>query len=210
MSEGSERNILIVDDEPAIRRLLCAAIKAQGYSVFEADCGASALQIAAEQAPFALVVSDMVMPGMDGIALANRLASNGHAEAFLFISGYCDYESMEHRMNGLPSATYLPKPFLVTEFLRVFSELLGAPPDGPRSASVRDRNGRPALSRSEDDCQQLLRLRRKSERLLEEAACLVAATRRSIGAQKSLRREIRRRSAALRRIEHLVALRLTD
>jgi CheY-like chemotaxis protein len=208
MSEGTERNILVVDDEPAIRRLLCSAISAQGYSVFEADGGASALQIAADEEPFDLVVSDMTMPGMDGIALAKRLASDGRADTFLFISGYCDHESMERRMNALPSARYLQKPFLIGDFLRVFDELLGGPSsNGSRSASVRDAGNRPPLRRSEDAGAQILRLRRKSERLMAQAACLVAAARRSAGVQASLLDQVRSRVASLRRIERRVSRR---
>jgi FixJ family two-component response regulator len=60
---------------------------------------------------------------MDGVDLATRLRAGGYAGKFLFISGYCDLESLEGRLRGL-DADFLAKPFSVPELLRVVHGLL--------------------------------------------------------------------------------------
>jgi len=116
---------LIVDDEAPIRGLLKCALSDRVNAVYEADSGAAALRIAATHGPFALVVSDVLMPGMDGIELARKLSSGGHATKFLFMSGYCAPETIEERAGGLGDVVYLPKPFTVADLLRVVKPLLG-------------------------------------------------------------------------------------
>jgi DNA-binding NtrC family response regulator len=114
----SQTRILIVDDEATIRALLKCAVAAPGVSLFEADCAEQALDSARGNAPFDLVITDVLMPGMDGVDLAARLRADGDAAKFLFISGYCDLESLENRLHGL-DASFLAKPFSIPELLRV-------------------------------------------------------------------------------------------
>jgi CheY-like chemotaxis protein len=133
----SEQKILIVDDEPSIRTLLRCALSAPGYSVFEADSGKAALMLAAQQGPFTLVVSDVLMPGIDGIELAEKLVGAGQARRFLFISGYCDGESMLERTRNLPVSAFLAKPFSIPDLVRAFRDLLEQDPASVRVAAVR-------------------------------------------------------------------------
>ncbi len=125
--------ILIVDDETPIRTLLRCAVAEPGFTVFEADGGTRALEIAEREAPFALVVTDVLMPGMDGFELADQLARAGHAKRFLFISGYYDTESMAERMEDFPSAAFLSKPFPIPDLMRAIRGLMD-PVDGPAPA----------------------------------------------------------------------------
>jgi FixJ family two-component response regulator len=60
---------------------------------------------------------------MDGVDLATRLRAAGHAGRFLFISGYCDLESLEDRLRGL-NASFLAKPFSIPELIRVVRGML--------------------------------------------------------------------------------------
>jgi two-component system cell cycle sensor histidine kinase/response regulator CckA len=120
----SEQKILIVDDELAIRHLLRAALSPPGFSVFEAESGKAALAVAAKQAPFDVVVSDVLMPGMDGVELAKKLAGAGHAQRFLFISGYCDGQSLAERTRDLPVSAFLAKPFSIPDLVQAFHALL--------------------------------------------------------------------------------------
>jgi CheY-like chemotaxis protein len=120
----SEQKILIVDDEAAIRTLLRSALSPPGFSVFEADSGSAALTLAAQQAPFDLVVSDVLMPGMDGVELAKKLAGAGQAQRFLFISGYCDGQSLAERTSDLPLSAFLAKPFSIPDLVQAFRDLM--------------------------------------------------------------------------------------
>jgi CheY-like chemotaxis protein len=118
-----ETRILIVDDEATIRALLKCAVAAPGTALFEADCAERALDSARGNAPFDLVITDVLMPGMDGVDLATRLRAGGYAGKFLFISGYCDLESLEGRLRGL-NASFLSKPFSIPELIRVVRGML--------------------------------------------------------------------------------------
>jgi DNA-binding NtrC family response regulator len=119
----AETRILIVDDEATIRALLKCAVAAPGTALFEADCAEVALDSARGNAPFDLVITDVLMPGMDGVDLAARLRAAGHAGKFLFISGYCDLESLADRLRGL-NASFLAKPFSIPELIRVVRGML--------------------------------------------------------------------------------------
>ncbi len=114
---------MIVDDEATIRALLTCAVAAPGIEVCEAQCAEEALERAASQPPFDLVITDVMMPGMDGLDLAARLHSAGHAAKFLFISGFCDLAGMEDRVGGL-QAQFLAKPFSIPELVRTVHGLL--------------------------------------------------------------------------------------
>jgi two-component system, cell cycle sensor histidine kinase and response regulator CckA len=138
-----DRKILIVDDEAAIRSLLSCAVSGPGVTVFEADSGQQALSLAAKQAPFELVITDVLMPGMDGIDLARKLADSHYAQRFLFISGYCDQNTMTQRTAGLATTGFLAKPFAIPDLLTAVQRLL----DEGQSAAVRALRSRSALHR---------------------------------------------------------------
>lgn len=102
--------ILVVDDEGSVRQASARALSRLGYRVIAAGDAAEATRIVRHAAPpIALVVSDLVMPGQDGVALYERLRSEGWAGPFLFLSGY-DAEDMPGR--PLPTgAPVLRKPW---------------------------------------------------------------------------------------------------
>jgi len=157
--------ILIVDDEPSIRTLLRCAVSAPEITVLEAESGPAALSLAAREGPFSLVVSDVLMPQMDGIELARKLAAAGHAQRFLFISGYCDGDGMAERTRDLPTSSFLAKPFSIPDLLHVVRGLMEADPSGVRSASVREKRLRTALRRPAAPIDSVRALRRKARRL---------------------------------------------
>ena len=131
----SETRILIVDDEATIRALLKCAVAAPGMSLFEADCAEHALEFAADNAPFDLVITDVLMPGMDGVDLAHRLHAERRADRFLFVSGYCDRQSIDARVRDL-EFHFLGKPFSIPELIRVVRHMLaGCPPAARHSGS---------------------------------------------------------------------------
>jgi two-component system, cell cycle sensor histidine kinase and response regulator CckA len=124
---GMSQKILIVDDETPIRVLLRSTVASPGFEVFDADCGSRALDMAERDGPFDLVVTDVLMPGMDGFELAHELRRAGQATSFLFISGYCDADDMMKRLGEFPAASFLSKPFPVVEFIQAVRRLLPAP-----------------------------------------------------------------------------------
>jgi len=107
---GSE-TLLVVEDEPALRRLALRVLRWQGYRVLEAADGVAALELAASHAePIDLLVSDVVMPRMGGGELARRLLRQRSEMRVLFVSGY-PQERGRAASQPLPAAGFLLKPF---------------------------------------------------------------------------------------------------
>ncbi|HEX7497963.1 MAG TPA: ATP-binding protein, partial [Candidatus Limnocylindrales bacterium] len=120
---GTE-TILVVEDEPVVRRLAVLGLRAQGYTVIEAKDGVQALEAAVRFAlELDLVVSDVIMPGMSGPELlkrlsviaprARRLLVSGHAESTVLPAGLIDV-----------GASFLPKPFTPERLARKVREVL--------------------------------------------------------------------------------------
>jgi PAS domain S-box-containing protein len=87
---GSE-TILVVEDEEMVRGLVCQILKNKGYRVLEASNGEEGLLVCRQQSsPIHIMVTDVVMPGMNGRDLANRVASIRPAMKVLFMSGYSE------------------------------------------------------------------------------------------------------------------------
>ena len=107
---GSE-TILVVEDEAGVRELACQFLRVKGYTVLEAKDGQEALEIAARHSgTIHLVLSDMVMPRMNGGELAERLKAIRPRIRVAFMSGYSEFSrgEMGHRF---PHAPVLQKPF---------------------------------------------------------------------------------------------------
>jgi signal transduction histidine kinase/ActR/RegA family two-component response regulator len=103
--------ILVVEDEPQVRRLAVGALRQLGYQVLEAGDGESALAVARDHlGAIDLLLTDVVMPGMDGSKLAERLRLERPAIAVLFASGYDD--SRIGKAGILPDhVDFLAKPY---------------------------------------------------------------------------------------------------
>ena len=108
--------ILIVDDEPVVRRFAARALLEQGFQVVEALDGAEALRLVREGSvvPDA-VVSDMVMPRLNGVELLQALAVSHPRLPVLLISGYANAQ-LEGMGIAAPCAM-LPKPFSVDQLV---------------------------------------------------------------------------------------------
>jgi len=121
---GTE-TILIVEDEPEVRALAVLVLRELGYRVIEAGNGEEALQLSAmsDQQPIHLMVTDVVMPRMGGLHLAEALASRHPETKVLFISGYPDETITKH--GTVPSdLAFLPKPFTPSALARRIREVL--------------------------------------------------------------------------------------
>jgi two-component system cell cycle sensor histidine kinase/response regulator CckA len=115
-------SILVVDDAPEIRRLVRGVLESQDFQIFEAADGADALElIRYPDLRIDLVITDLIMPRMNGIALADELDRLRPGTPLLFISGYVESCLFSSRR---PHAVVLQKPFtaaqLVTSVLKLF------------------------------------------------------------------------------------------
>jgi CheY-like chemotaxis protein len=112
----TEATILLVDDDDPVRRLLRSALQREGYRVVDAPGPSQALAIWREVGEIALLVTDVVMPGMTGVRLYERLVEDGCSCRVIFISGYA--RSLGADAELVPSdAPFLEKPFGPRELL---------------------------------------------------------------------------------------------
>lgn len=121
---GPTKRILVVDDEEGIRTLVRKVLERQGFQVTEAESGDAALRLLERDgASYDLLISDMMMPGLDGRALAGRVAQMRPGIRILFISGYT--EDAEVQSGRLPAGTaFLPKPFPHSALVDAVNRLL--------------------------------------------------------------------------------------
>jgi two-component system, OmpR family, response regulator MprA len=113
---------LVVDDDAPIRRMLSRTLAAEGYSVEASPDGGAALAAVERSAPD-LVVLDVAMPGLDGLAVANRLREKGLALPILLLTAR---DGIADRVAGLDAGgdDYLVKPFATEELLARVRALL--------------------------------------------------------------------------------------
>ncbi len=103
-------HILVVDDEPLIRRFAARVLEQEGYLVLEAPDGAEALNLVRARAGrFAVVVSDIVMPRLNGVELLQAVSTSHPELPFILMTGYAVAELTELGI-AAPCAT-LAKPF---------------------------------------------------------------------------------------------------
>ncbi len=113
--------ILVVDDEPAVRRVLLMRLQLAGYRVVSAEDGEEALEVFHQESPD-LVVLDVMLPKMDGFAVCRRLRAES-CVPIIFLSAL---ESISERVAGLDLGAddYLPKPFSPKELEARISTIL--------------------------------------------------------------------------------------
>jgi two-component system cell cycle sensor histidine kinase/response regulator CckA len=122
---GTER-ILVVEDDPAVRRLCVKVLELLGYHVTEADRGSTAIEaVTTAEEPFDIIVTDFVMPGMTGRQLVDHLVTLGASPPTLFMSGYAPGSDADALGTG-DSAAFLQKPFASAELARRVRGLLDA------------------------------------------------------------------------------------
>jgi PAS domain S-box-containing protein len=123
----SRDTVLVVEDEPGLRRLLVRTLSRHGYQVLEAGTGKEGLAVVAEAGDtLRLVVSDVVMPTMNGPEMARRLQETRPDLKVLYMSGYAG-EAMTRGGVLDEHATLLGKPFTAHELLQKVREMLNEP-----------------------------------------------------------------------------------
>jgi two-component system cell cycle sensor histidine kinase/response regulator CckA len=110
--EGGRETILVVEDQPNVRRLLSQTLRAQGYSVLEAENGQEAVSVWGEHgSKIDLLLTDMIMPeGMTGLELAARVRAWKPSLKVIISSGY-SHEFAQRSAIDRAGIHYLPKPY---------------------------------------------------------------------------------------------------
>ena len=114
-SESLPLRVLVVDDEPPIRRFLRTTLSAQGYDIAEAEDGATALEEVRRRPPDLLVL-DLGLPGVGGLEVIRRLRGDGVAAPIIVLSSRAD-EAGKVEALDLGADDYVTKPFGMDELL---------------------------------------------------------------------------------------------
>ena len=121
---GSGR-VLLVEDEDIVRSFAVRALKRQGYEVLEASTGVEALEVMDQHGgEVDIVVSDVVMPEMDGPTLLKELRKQNPDLKIIFVSGY-PHEAFETSLDKNEQFAFLPKPFSLPQLAAKVKEQLG-------------------------------------------------------------------------------------
>lgn len=117
--------ILIVEDEDSVRAFAVRALTSRGYTVLEADSGEVGLEVVEGDADgFELILSDVVMPEMDGPTMLKELRKRNVMTKVIFMSGYAE-EAFEKNLEGASDFAFLQKPFSLKQLVEKVKEVMG-------------------------------------------------------------------------------------
>jgi signal transduction histidine kinase/ActR/RegA family two-component response regulator len=122
---GGRGTVLLVEDDAMVRGVVLATLRRAGYQVLEAADGMSALKLAQSAGPIDLLLTDIVMPGLNGREVADRLRADRPGLSVLFMSGYADHAIFGAESLG-PETPYLAKPFTASDLLSRIQQTLDA------------------------------------------------------------------------------------
>lgn len=121
---NSQATILVIDDQPGIRRLLTEVLQDEGYNVLTAANGYEGIQVALEANP-KVILMDMKMPGMDGIEALKELKRQGRGEQVIMMTAYGELDMVnEAREAGMRD--YITKPFDIMSLCQVIEASIGS------------------------------------------------------------------------------------
>jgi|SRR5579862_5455426 len=124
MSDKQSEKILVVDDEPEIRKLVAAMLARNGYRVISADSGENAIRLFKSNPDIDLLLTDVVSPGMSGPMIADQIAALKPDIKVLFMSGY-DSTQVVQRYVVEKGYSLLVKPFTMEQLEREVRAVLG-------------------------------------------------------------------------------------
>jgi two-component system, cell cycle sensor histidine kinase and response regulator CckA len=118
--------ILVVEDEDSVRAFAVRALQSRGYTVLEADSGERGLEaIESDKDGFELILSDVVMPEMDGPTMLSEIRKRGYTMKFIFMSGYAE-DAFERNLENPDDFGFLQKPFSLKQLLEKVKDSLGS------------------------------------------------------------------------------------
>ena len=119
--------ILLVEDEEAVRSFAARALRMRGYQVLEAGGGEEALEIVKQgTSKIDLIITDVVMPNMDGPTMVRAVKAMNPALPVIFMSGYAE-EAFRRNDQNSEDIHFLPKPFGLKQLAAKVKEVLSAP-----------------------------------------------------------------------------------
>ena len=125
---GGQGTILLVDDEQVVRRITKETLESDGYTVLEADSAEQAMQHSRmHEGPITLLITDLVMPRVDGFILSTRLKELRPEMRQLWISGYADRSPAVQQDLQASETPFLAKPYTPSELLRKVHDVLERP-----------------------------------------------------------------------------------
>lgn len=127
---GTMTSVLVVEDEKRIASFVSRALRSEGYDVDDASDGGSALALTAS-VRYDLVILDLLLPGIDGFEVLERLIERNPSQAVLVLSALGDVES-KVRCLEIGASDYVSKPFALSELLARVKARLRRPPSGER------------------------------------------------------------------------------
>ena len=117
-------SILLVEDEDPVRMFAARALRSKGYRVTEARTGLAALAILeAEAEPFDLMITDVVMPELDGPALIEQARATRPAMPVVCVSGYAE-STFRDKLNEFDNLHFLAKPFTLDQLAGTVKQVL--------------------------------------------------------------------------------------
>ena len=127
LAEISEptKTVLVVDDDPMVRDLETQVLRVQGYKVLKAESAAEALRVAASTATIHLLITDLMMPEVDGLELTRRFRAVHPETPVLMVSGSLPLLRIKNEQD-LECFDFLAKPFQFSELLHKVRMLLDA------------------------------------------------------------------------------------
>jgi CheY-like chemotaxis protein len=142
------RVVLLADDDPVVRQVVRLLIELQGDTVIEAEDGAQAVSVAAaHEGPIDLLLTDVMMPGLTGPQVCDRIRQQRPELPTLFISGYFP-EAVFPDQRLPPRAAFLSKPFMPDELAESVDRLLDeTSPPRPRQGSEQPLSAKPPVIR---------------------------------------------------------------
>jgi len=124
--EQRDETIMVVEDEPVVRALVCSVLRVRGYKVLEAGLGSDALRIAERyEEPIHLILTDVVMPHMSGVEVAQQFTQLHPEARVLYMSGYTD-ESLGSQYGLDPKIGFVQKPFSSAQLTAKVQQALDA------------------------------------------------------------------------------------
>lgn len=121
---GDPKWILVADDEPSVRQFVERALNYAGYAVTAVPDGNAALEALGKQ-KYDLLLTDIVMPDLDGIALALKVSKDYPKTRILMMSGYANQRQRAHNLDCLAHEV-ISKPFTLEDITRHVSAALAA------------------------------------------------------------------------------------
>jgi len=124
--DARDKTVLVVDDNDAVRGTMVRALRTAGYATLEASCGADAVELAeGEGLELDAMVTDVIMPGMDGLEVSRRVRERRPGLPVVFVSGFVPHQASE-RLGVLEREILLRKPFGPAELQRALARAFEA------------------------------------------------------------------------------------